>query len=89
MLGAVAEADPFERVVRAPARILRVHAREQRGKLDVLDRAEHRNEVVGLEHEAHRRRAAARALRVRQRVQVDAVEQHPATVDVVESRAAV
>ena len=84
-----AEPDALERLVRAPARFLRVDAREQQRQLDVLDRAEHRDQVVRLEDETHRRRAAARALGVGQRVQVDAVEQHAAAVDVVEARAAV
>ena len=46
-----------------------VHAGEQQRHLDVLDRAEHRDEVERLEDEAHRRRAVARALGVAQLVQ--------------------
>ena len=39
-----------------PARLLRVDSREQERQLRVLDRAEHGDEVVRLEDEAHRRR---------------------------------
>ena len=89
VLQARAETDAFERLRRAAARFLCVDAGEQQRQLGVLDRAEHRDEVVRLEDEAHRRRAVRGAPRVGERVKVDAVEQHPTAVDVVEARAAV
>ena len=62
---------------------------EQQRQLDVLGRAEHRDEVEGLEDEAHRPGPVAGPAGVGHGEQVLALDQHPAAVDVVQPGQAV
>jgi hypothetical protein len=80
----VAEPDPLQHLQRAPAgRSGRRPAQQQR-QLDVLGRGEHRDQVEGLEDEAHRPGPVGGALGVGHGEQVLALDQDPAAVDVVQ-----
>src|SRR5439155_4228423 len=83
------EADTVEHAVGAFAGLARLHAREQQGQLDVLHRGEHGDQVERLEYEAHVLRPVLRAPGVGYGVDVLALHQHSALVDVVETGEAV
>jgi hypothetical protein len=65
---ALSEADQLQRFLRSPARLLRSHARDEQGQLDVLDRGQDRHQVVELEDEAHVPRPVVRALPIGHRL---------------------
>ena len=56
-LGVALEADPTQGLVRELAPLARVHALKHERVLDILDGRQHRDQVVGLEHETEEAQA--------------------------------
>jgi hypothetical protein len=85
----MAETDPFEGALRGVAGLLGRGAGEQQRELDVLRRGEDRDQVEGLEDEAHRAGPVLRPPGVAHSMDVLAGDDDRALVDVVEAREAV
>ena len=74
---AVLEPDHLERAQRPPPRLARRTPREQQRQLDVLERVQHGQQVVALEHEAHAPRAVVGLLPIGQPRQAAALRAAP------------
>ena len=89
VVGPVGQPDELERVERAASGAARALPRDEQRKLDVLDRAQHRHQVVELEDEPHVSRAVVGALAVGHLRQGRPLDQDLALVDGVEPGEAV
>src|SRR5262249_21935910 len=81
----IAEAHQLERRLRPLPTLTAAHAVEQERQLDVLERREHRNEVVELENEADVALAPLRQRAVAEARGVGAVHAHLAAARLVEA----
>jgi hypothetical protein len=85
----VAEADALQRLLRAPPGFALGDPDQKQRQLDVLGRREDRDEVEGLEDEAHLGGAVAGSLGVRELVDRLAVDDYAAAIDLVEAGEAI
>ena len=89
MVGAVGQSHLVEQLQRTPSCLLRIDARDQQRHLHVLHGAEHRQQVVQLEDEAHAPCAVVAPIVVGQVVDDLVLDDHRAGVYLVEAREAV
>ena len=89
MGGPTAQTHSFEHVGRLASRSARSFTDGQERELDVLDRRQHRDQVETLKDEAHTTGPVGRAGGIGQPVDVVAVDDHRARVDLVQARHAV
>ena len=82
---AMTESDSLEGLLGPPAGVRRGVPGEQQGQLDVLGSRKDRDQVEGLEDEAHALGTMPGAFGVGEAVDVEALDDHPSGVDAVEA----